>query len=85
MEPQVLLADEPTGNLDRKSSDQVLEVLQTMNRSGLTLVVVTHDPRVARRASRVVFLVDGEIVRSVAGRELPAGGLAEVFGVGGEA
>ncbi len=76
MEPRILLADEPTGNLDRDSSERVLEVLETMNAKGLTLVVVTHDPRVARRADRVLLLVDGQIAKSFRGSELPAGNLA---------
>jgi len=62
LEPKVLLADEPTGNLDSASGRQVLEILQHMNAEGLTLVVVTHDPGVARRARRVLVLNDGRIV-----------------------
>ena len=62
MEPAVLLADEPTGNLDRASAREVMELLESMNRRGLTLVVVTHDPAIAERARRVVRLADGEIV-----------------------
>jgi len=62
LEPKVLLADEPTGNLDSVSGRQVLEILHHMNEGGLTLVVVTHDPGVARRARRVLVLADGRIV-----------------------
>ena len=75
MNPRILLADEPTGNLDSASGSQVLEVLERMNASGLTLVVVTHDPKVARRARRVLMMVDGRIVRRVAGAEIHATGL----------
>jgi len=64
MDPAVLLADEPTGNLDRASAREVMELLESMNRRGLTLVVVTHDPAIAERARRVVRLADGEIVDS---------------------
>jgi putative ABC transport system ATP-binding protein len=70
MGPRLLLADEPTGNLDTASGTQVLEVLERMNAEGLTLVVVTHDPKVARRAQRVLVLADGRIARRLAGREL---------------
>ena len=66
MQPAILLADEPTGNLDSKSGRAVLDLLGTMNDEGLTLVVVTHDPKVAQRADRVLVLVDGRIVRRVA-------------------
>jgi len=62
MDPAVLLADEPTGNLDRHSALEVMELLEAMNSRGLTLVVVTHDPAIAERARRVVRLADGELV-----------------------
>ena len=61
MKPSILLADEPTGNLDRASGAEIIELLERMNRDGLTLIVVTHDPEVAQRARRVVKLVDGRI------------------------
>ena len=67
MGPGLLLADEPTGNLDTRSGDQVLALLDQLHRDGMTLVVVTHDPNVARRADRVLVLRDGEIVRRVEG------------------
>jgi putative ABC transport system ATP-binding protein len=62
MGPSLLLADEPTGNLDRASSAEVMELLEAMNRDGLTLVVVTHDAEIAARARRVVRLDDGALV-----------------------
>jgi putative ABC transport system ATP-binding protein len=62
LEPKLLLADEPTGNLDTASGRQVLELLEQMNAGGLTLIVVTHDPAVARRARRVLVLKDGRVV-----------------------
>jgi putative ABC transport system ATP-binding protein len=65
LEPKLLLADEPTGNLDATSGRQVLTLLSEMNASGLTLVVVTHDPLVARRARRILVLKDGRVVRRV--------------------
>lgn len=61
MRPAMLLADEPTGNLDTRSGDVVLDLMGELNDAGQTLVVVTHDPRVARRADRLLVLVDGEI------------------------
>jgi putative ABC transport system ATP-binding protein len=70
MGPRLLLADEPTGNLDSASGRQVLELLESMNRSGLTLLVVTHDPAVARRAQRILLLSDGRIVRRLAGADV---------------
>ncbi len=62
MNPQVLLADEPTGNLDQSAGSEVIELLEVLNQSGLTLLVVTHDPVVGDRARRRLKLIDGEIV-----------------------
>ena len=62
MDPSLLLADEPTGNLDRHSAVEVMELLESMNARGLTLIVVTHDPAIAERARRVVRMDDGELV-----------------------
>ncbi len=59
--PQVILADEPTGNLDRASGRDVVEILESLNRSGITLLVVTHDPELAARAARQIRMVDGKI------------------------
>ena len=67
MSPSILLADEPTGNLDTKSGRGVLEHLDGLNDRGLTLIVVTHDPKVARRADRIILLVDGRILLQVPG------------------
>ncbi len=62
MNPQVILADEPTGNLDSSSGAEVIAVLERLNAGGITLVVVTHDPGVGKRARRRLRLVDGRIV-----------------------
>jgi putative ABC transport system ATP-binding protein len=70
--PKIVLADEPTGNLDSRSGKQILELLDHLNQEGLTLVVVTHDPNVARRADRVIVMVDGTVARRMAGAEVPA-------------
>ena len=70
MKPAILLADEPTGNLDSKSGGAVLDLLERLNSDGLTLLVVTHDPRVAHRADRIVVLVDGKVAERVAGDQI---------------
>jgi len=70
MNPGLLLADEPTGNLDSRSGAQVLDLLAELHGGGRTLVVVTHDPAVARRADRVVVMRDGVILKRVAGEEV---------------
>jgi len=70
LRPRVLLADEPTGNLDRAAGEQVLKLLHRLNAEGLTLIIVTHDPAVARLATRVLILEDGRIVRRMPGSEL---------------
>ncbi len=59
--PGLLLADEPTGNLDRASGREVLETLEALNARGITLLVVTHDPEIGDRARRVLRLVDGAV------------------------
>ncbi len=61
-EPDVLLADEPTGNLDAQSAVDVMRLLQELNRSGRTIVLVTHDPAMATRAGRTIRIEDGRIV-----------------------
>lgn len=60
--PDVILADEPTGNLDSKTGDEVMDLLRSLNREGATIVMVTHSPSHATYASRVVNLFDGAIV-----------------------
>jgi putative ABC transport system ATP-binding protein len=61
-DPVILLADEPTGNLDSKNSSAVMELLHELNSKGATICMVTHDPRFARAASRTIHLFDGRIV-----------------------
>ena len=60
-EPRVLLADEPTGNLDSATGNGILEVFEELNRAGQTIVMVSHDERIARRAGRIISLADGKI------------------------
>ena len=67
MKPRLLLADEPTGNLDSASGHQVLELLERLQANGLTVIVVTHDQEVAQRASRLLVIADGKIVRRMSG------------------
>jgi len=60
--PDLILVDEPTGNLDSKNGDQVMSLLEKLNKSGSTIVMVTHDSRYSRCATRQIQLLDGEIV-----------------------
>jgi putative ABC transport system ATP-binding protein len=62
MEPQLILADEPTGNLDRASGKEVVNILEELNQNGITLLVVTHDPELGARSKRSLRMVDGSIV-----------------------
>jgi putative ABC transport system ATP-binding protein len=62
MEPTLLLADEPTGNLDSASGREIVDLIEELNRGGLTLIVVTHDPGVGERAGRRIRLADGRVV-----------------------
>jgi putative ABC transport system ATP-binding protein len=60
--PKVLLADEPTGNLDHRSGRDVIDTLEQLNAGGLTLIVVTHDPEVGQRARRQLHMMDGRLM-----------------------
>ena len=66
--PQVLLADEPTGNLDSKNGGAVMDLMRDLHREGTTICMVTHDPRYADHAERTVHLFDGRIVKESAAR-----------------
>ena len=61
-DPAILLADEPTGNLDSTNGEAVMELLRTLNRAGATVCMVTHDPRYAKHADRSIHLFDGRVV-----------------------
>ena len=65
--PELLLADEPTGNLDSAAGNSILEIFEQLNREGQTIVMVTHDDRIAHKASRAVSLVDGSMVAGLSG------------------
>ena len=63
-QPSILLADEPTGNLDSKNGEAVMDLLRDLHRAGATICMVTHDPRYARHAQRSIHLFDGRVVES---------------------
>ena len=69
MEPGLILADEPTGNLDRASGEEVMRTLESLNAKGLTLVVVTHDPAIGLRARRRIRMADGAVVADERGSD----------------
>ena len=60
-EPRVLLADEPTGNLDSETGNGILKIFEELNKAGQTIMMVTHDERIARKAKRIITLADGKI------------------------
>jgi putative ABC transport system ATP-binding protein len=62
--PSILLADEPTGNLDSRNAQSIMELLANLHRQGTTIVMVTHDPRFARSAQRTIRLFDGQLVKT---------------------
>jgi putative ABC transport system ATP-binding protein len=69
-DPLMILADEPTGNLDSKTGAEVLDLIDRLNRAGKTIVLVTHDDRVASRAHRIIHMKDGLIDREVVNRAI---------------
>src|ERR1044072_3318852 len=82
-EPAILLADEPTGNLDSQNGEAVMELLRELHRGGATICMVTHDPRYARWADREVKLFDGKVVEEGAAARGPPGIGSRDSGVGG--
>src|SRR5882672_231895 len=70
--PSILLADEPTGNLDSRNSESVMELLEELHKEGATICMVTHDPRFARYAQRTIHLFDGRVVEEETGAQREA-------------
>jgi len=77
--PSIILADEPTGNLDSRTGDEIMSLFDVLHRQGNTIIVVTHEESVARHARRIVRILDGQI----AGDEMVSGEAAEVAGSAG--
>jgi putative ABC transport system ATP-binding protein len=75
-DPLILLADEPTGALDSKTGQQILKIFEELNAAGTTVVLVTHDPSVAQRAHRTIWLQDGVIFRDTANEQPSAAAMA---------
>jgi putative ABC transport system ATP-binding protein len=68
--PDIILADEPTGNLDTKTGQEIMEILQSLNEQGTTIVLVTHEISKAKWARRLIHMQDGKILRELAGAEI---------------
>ena len=60
-DPDLIFADEPTGNLDSKSGTQIMKILQNLNNEGKTIILVTHETQTAKHAKRIIYVVDGKI------------------------
>ena len=70
-DPSIILADEPTGNLDSRSADNILNLFENLARSGKTVLIVTHDPSITQRTDQTIILSDGEIIDETVARALP--------------
>ncbi|MFP2909670.1 ABC transporter ATP-binding protein [Pyxidicoccus sp. 3LFB2] len=82
-EPSMLLADEPTGNLDSATGEEIVRLFEQLHQAGHTLVLVTHEPKLAARCPRAIRLSDGEIVADGTGRDVALGTAAAVMAAGG--
>ncbi len=70
--PSILLADEPTGNLDSRNGEAVMDLLQSLHREGATICMVTHDTRFAKHAERTIHLFDGKVVEETEAEQYAA-------------
>ncbi|NVJ04184.1 ABC transporter ATP-binding protein [Myxococcus sp. AM001] len=82
-EPSMLLADEPTGNLDSATGEEIVRLFEQLHQAGHTLVLVTHEPKLAARCPRAIRLSDGEIVADGDGRTVAMGTATDVLNAGG--
>lgn len=78
MRPALLLADEPTGNLDSEAGRGVLALLGELHRDGQTILLVTHDPKIASRADRILFMRDGQLVNETRPRDFGTDSLERI-------
>jgi putative ABC transport system ATP-binding protein len=79
----MLLADEPTGNLDSATGEEIVRLFEQLHQAGHTLVLVTHEPKLAARCPRAIRLSDGQIVADGTGRDVALGTAAAVMAAGG--
>ena len=82
-EPSMLLADEPTGNLDSATGEEIVRLFEELHRAGNTLVLVTHEPKLAARCPRAIRLSDGQVVADGPGRDVALGGDGHGLAAGG--
>jgi putative ABC transport system ATP-binding protein len=75
--PSLILADEPTGNLDSKTSEEIMKLFDTLHRAGNTIITVTHEASVARHARRVLSILDGKLASDVAVPESERNGVPQ--------
>ncbi len=67
--PELILADEPTGNMDQRTGSEILDLFDEINQEGHTIIMVTHDPEIAKRAREIIFLKDGRLVERTMNRD----------------
>ena len=62
VKPSIIIADEPTGNLDSERGEEIMKLLKDLNKQGITLIIITHDQNIARQAGRIVQIHDGKLI-----------------------